>query len=410
MSIRPSLSILKWGNVHKHQLAFITSAGVIRCGSSIAYAVLTVVIARFYGDWVSAVMIGVFNIYQSLVTDPIAGGLSDKIGSKWVVMAGAVMMGLAGVFWIVFPSDNLMLLTIFALLLFTSYSCRDEVYAYLLRTSSKSEGGFVFGVAENLFAVSTFIGTLTLPYFIASDHDILAAVVMIGTGLASVSLIIGLPNDRVLAKNRFIAYNPVAVIKRGWHFVKVNRYFPTLSLANSAFEGIFYGTVWLIMPLKIATGESGILAGLTLGVYELITIFAAGYAGYLADKYNWVKINAIGWALAGVGSIALLFSDSVWWLVLIGAVVAVGNNLFAFAASHALESNDIDHQEDGSFIGINNLMVDLGYGLAPLIIGGLYAVFGAGISLGLASIVTVSLAIIMIPLAYRLNSRNRRTE
>jgi MFS family permease len=409
MSIRKSLALLQWGNVHKPQLAFISSGGIIRIGTSIAYAVLTVVIARFYGEGISGLMIGLFNIYQALVTDPLAGGLTDRIGSKTVVAMGAILVGIAGALWLVLPFNNLWLLTLFAFFLFTGYSFRDEVYTYLLRTSGRTEGGTIFGVAENVFAIATFLATISLPFFLATDHYSIAAGVMIGTAVLAFGLVIGLPDDRGALANKKIAfYNPLVVVKAGWHFVKVNRYFPLLPLANSVFEGIFYGTVWLIMPLKIASGEGGILAGLTLGIYELVTIFAAAYAGYLADRYNWVKINTIGWALAAVGSIMLLFSTKVLWLVIIGAVIAIGNNLFAFAASHALEENDIDHEEDGAFIGINNLVTDLGYGIAPLIIGVIYSFYGFSASLGLAVVVTCTLALVVVPFARRLRLRQQK--
>lgn len=404
MAVRPSLSLLQWGSEHKPQLALVSSAGVVRFGTSIAYVMLTVVIARFYSESLSGIMIGVFNIYQALITDPIAGGLADRIGSKVVVALGAVLVGSAGLLWLFIPFDNLWLLSVFAVLLFTGYSFRDEVYTYILRMSGKTEGGMVFGIAENVFAVTTFISSLAIPYFVVAEHYSLAAGVMIVSAILSLLLIIGLPNDKISSQARNVKFfNPLAVIKRGWHFVKTNHYYPLLLLANSVFEGIFYGTIWLIMPLYIVSIQGGVFSGLTIGIYELITILAAGYAGYLADRYNWRKINAVGWTLAALGSIMLFFSAEVWWLVFIGAIIAVGNNLFAFAASHALEENDVDHQEDGAFIGLNNLTTDLCYGLAPLVVGFIYAAYGFHASLSLAVVVTCLLALITVSFAKRLS-------
>ena len=396
MSFRASLPILEWSVKHKPQLAFISSTGILRYGTSISYGVLPSIIAWSYGEWMAGVVLSLFNFIQALVVDPIAGSLSDRFGSKPVVITGSALIGAAGALWLISPLDNAVALSIFALLLFTGYGFRDEVFAYLLRTSAKEEGGVIFGVAENIFAITTFLSSLSLPYFILTEHHFLAALIMVTTAILSVVMTLGLPSDKRSYRQKESILNPWRVLSRGWHFVKINNYYPALSLGNSIFEGVFYGMIWLVIPLKISTEGGGILAGLALGIYELVTVFMAGYSGYLADHYHWSSVNIWGWVITAAGAVLILLSSGPIWLVCVGAVIALGNNLFAFASSHALEANDIDHREDGKFIGFNNLVTDLGYAISPLVAGGIYYQFGFTASMSFAVAVTLILAAWMI--------------
>lgn len=402
MALRSNSRLFEWGSRHKPQIAFVGATSIMRYGTGIAYATIPIMVAFSHGEWLSGLFLGGLNFFQALVTDPIAGGLSDRIGSKSVVIFGGLLTATAGIVWLVFPLSNIFFLLLFGILMFAGYSFRDEVNAYLLRTSAKSEGGLIFGFAENIFAVTTFLATISIPYFVVTSHHTFAALIMIGCALASLIILWGLPND-VSEKKKEISslFNPFYAIRRGWHFVKTNDYYPMLTLGSSVFEGIFYGTLWFVIPLKIGEGDHSLLAGLSLGIYEIVTTFAASYSGYLADKYRWSTVNIAGWIIAAAGALALLASANALWLVVIGAIIALGNNFFFFASSHALEEHDIDHREDGSFIGLNNLVVDLGYGISPLVSGVFYYFFGFSASLIFAAAVTVALAFSMIALTRR---------
>lgn len=407
MPFRALFSIRSWSGKHRPQIVLANATGLSRLGTYVAYVVLTVVIAETYSPWLSGLIIGGLNFYQALLTDPLAGGIADRFGSKSAVIVGYVLAGAVGLAWIVFPPTSLAFLLVTGALLFASYSFRDEIYAYLLRMSDRDEGGFVFGVAENIFSVMAFLSTLAIPFFIAPGRWHLAGALLVASAAAAALLATTVRDDRTHLDTRIRRFTPLASLRAGWNFVRVNHWFPVLQLGNAAFEGLFYGAIWFVIPLQIADGQGGWAGGLTLGIYELVTILGAAYAGYLADRYRWSRVNAIGWTLAAFGAVLLLFSSTVWWLVLIGAVIAIGNNLFAFASSHALEANDIDHQEDGAFVGLHNLVSDLGYGIAPLVIGLVYARGGFAAGMGFATATTVVLACLMIPLTRHLARRSR---
>lgn len=397
------LRLIGWGARHRPQLASASAVTVVRFATSVAYEVLPIVIAVSYGSWKSGAIIAAFSATSAFLGDPLAGNLSDRIGAKRTIIMGCLLLAGAGLLWLLVPLSHPLALAAFGLLLFFGYSLRDEISVYLLRMSGQHEGGLVFGVAENLFAVATFLATLCLPYFAVTGREPLAAALLLVLGAVGAAVLAFLPGDPHEERaQRGSTFSPLTTVRRGMHFIRMNGGYPLLSLGGSAFEGIFYGVLWFVIPVALLEEGGGTLAGLSLGIYEIVTILLAGYVGYLADRYDWRKIFMVGWALVGVGTVALAAGDGLAWLIGVGAAVAVGNNLFGFAASHALEEYDADHREDGAFAGIDAFVSDACYAIGPLVAGAVYYAWGFQATLAFAAGVSVVLAIGMIALAARL--------
>ena len=400
--------ISRWSRTHSRALACIGGVSISRYATAVTYTMLPVTAAFLYGEWWAGVFLGVFNFFQAFIGDPIAGNLADRIGSKIVVLIGIGFVAMAGILWFFIPLNNLVALSVFAALVFLGFSFRDESLAYLLRVSGREEGGLIFGFAENVYAVAHLLAALSVPYFVAGGRSMLMALIMVLSSVFAFIILVRLPNDReaILVNGIKQSFNPLVVIKRGWHFVRKNQWHPILTLGSFTFEGIFYGVLWFAIPLEIANLTNlGSLEGLGLGIYEIVTIILAGVSGYLADRYNWLKIHNIGWILAAAGAVGFIFNSSPFWLIALGAVIGIGNNFFAFAASHALEKYDDDHDGDGSFFGLTNMLSDAGYAIGPIVAGFFYARGGFRASLGFAAAVTVILAIAMIITAQRVRKR-----
>jgi MFS family permease len=164
-------------------------------------------------------------------------------------------------------------------------------------------------------------------------------------------------------------------------------------------------TIWFVIPLQIAKLGGGAQAGLGLGIYELVTIFFAGMAGFLADTYNWRLSNTLGWILIAGGGIALAAFPTLTGLIISGSVIAIGNNLAHYASAHALETYDKDHREDGSFMAFGNMLENLGWGFSPLLVGYLYAKFGFDTSLLFCTAIAILSALVMIPLTWQVKHK-----
>jgi len=133
-----------------------------------------------------------------------------------------------------------------------------------------------------------------------------------------------------------------------------------------------------------------------MGIYDLVTMLLAGLCGYIADRYNWKFIHGLGWFLIAIGSVLLPNVSLSVGLILAGFIIALGNNLSAFAANHILTKHDIDHREDGSFMALTTMVRSLGYVVAPIVTGYLYYNFGFFVALGFTCIVSTIIAIWMM--------------
>jgi len=396
-----------WSKKHRNFLFFISGASLASFAGAVVYATLPVIIAISHGEWYAGVLVSACSFMEAMLIDPIAGGLSDRIGSRKTVMAGFIIGILAGILWLTLPMQNVISLIAVCMLLYVAYGFRESSETYVLRTVKQDEGGMAFGLFGNINSLAIFLATASLPLFILSGHEAWAAWVLIATYGLSFLILLFLPDDIAERKGGsfFESMNPVPAIRNGWKFIKINRLYPMLIVGAAFFEGMFYGTIWFIFPIHLAKAAVGGGSGFQLGIYDLVTALFAGYAGYLADRYNWRHTHSIGWIFVILGLMVLPFYELPAWLIMVGFIIAVGNNLSYYAASHALEANDIDHKEDGEFIGLKNIITNLGWAISPLIAGFLYSRYGFTFSLVVNSSLCILIALAMVWLTWKLEAR-----
>lgn len=404
----------KWlsSKIHRKLLQLMTFQSIARYTSDLSYAVIAVVVASYYNAWIAGLFFGVFNLIQAYLTNPLAGTLADRIGSKKTIYIGLVAMIGAALVWLTLPMHNIAVLSIFGILYLGSYSFRQTDEVYILRMSQKKEGGVNFGLSESLYCLARFFSTLSIPYFIITGHQSFAAWAMLIGALINAFGIIGIPEDKLArkkAKGIINAINPLLPIKNGWNFIRKNDGYPMMLIGNALFEGVFYGTIWFVFPLHLASlGSTEAISGMTLGVYELVFFATAVFFGYIADRHNWRASHVWGWILVAIGVLLLPINNIPSWLILVGVVIAIGNSMSNFAADHALAEYDVDHREDGSFIALKNIVNDTGYAIAPLVAGYLFYRGGFEISLSFTIILSVVIAIWMAWLTKKTITKKRK--
>jgi len=99
----------------------MTGVAVTRYPTAIAYGVLPVMLALIYGEWLAGIFFGILNAMQAFVSDPIAGNVADQIGAKKTTIIGFAVIALAAGLWLVWPLNNIYILTVFAVLVFGSF-------------------------------------------------------------------------------------------------------------------------------------------------------------------------------------------------------------------------------------------------------------------------------------------------
>lgn len=391
--------IKRFTKSHKDTLSIILSDSLLRYITALIYAVLPILIVRLYNEWIAGLFLGIFNLLMAFIFNPIVGNFADRFGSKYMLVFYKIFM-IFGALILLFFKMNIYTLIIFSTILFIAYSLRINE-TYILRVTKKDEGGLMFGLSENIYSISYFLATLSIPYFTITGNYTLAAKLMLIFAIFNLILVLRIKNDLkyVNKKKESIlkSLNPILSLKNAIHFIKMNNNYPIMAIAASIFQGIFYGTIWFIFPVHLANiNYSGIEGGLQLGIYELVTIFLAGYSGYLADKYNWKYFHSLGWVLILIGVILMPVYSFPSGLIIIGLIIGIGNNFSFFSAEHVLEAKDIDHKEDGAFMAVNKMSLDASYAISPIIAGFLYNLYGFSISLFFSSIICSFLAVWMI--------------
>ena len=400
---------------HKTVLNLSLAQVVSRFARSLQYMIFPVIIMSLYNEWIAGLAVAALTVFQIFFADPLGGALSDKIGAKKTMQLSALSMAMSGIIWFIMGTTALSM-AISGIFLFLGISL-NTIETYILKITPKDEGGVAFGIEGNVSSVAYFLAAISFPFFLPeSMHIWLFGLIIISKIILFFSLSF-FPDDAELPKEKdennkksesFLqTCNPYNTFKHGLHFIRMNDFYPILAIGSSLFEGLFYGTIYFIFPIHFAKmGITGIMEGMELGIYELITMFIAGYAGYLADKYDWKHLHSLGWFFILAGVIAMPFYPGVFGLIIVGLIIALGNNLSYFAADHVLEEHDIDHREDGSFMSLRRMVANIGYAIAPILAGFIYIHYGFQISLWYITVLCGLLAFWMIWQTYQFEEKD----
>ena len=124
---------------HKSVLLFILIEALPRYGSSIAYALLSVLIAKATNEVVAGIAFSVFALFELLITDPLGGALADRFGARATLRIHTIFLFAASLI-LLFSPENLWVVLLMGICLFTAYGLRVSG-TYLLRITKRNEGG-----------------------------------------------------------------------------------------------------------------------------------------------------------------------------------------------------------------------------------------------------------------------------
>ena len=65
---------------------------------------------------------------------------------------------------------------------------------------------------------------------------------------------------------------------RGWRFIKRCRHFPLIPLTSSFFKGMYYGSLYFLVPMYLLQHPDFLSRGLEIGIYELVSLCFAVFA------------------------------------------------------------------------------------------------------------------------------------
>lgn len=351
------------------------------------YTLLPIVFADVWGATMAGVVIMLMTMLQIFLFGPLAANLVDTYGARQLLFSyiGFFVLWALLRYRSYFVDDIVWkgIIVIGMAIFFAAWFACRFVDVYTLRTSPASKSGIAFGILVTLAGLGRFIGTLFQPSLIDQSFQLYAPLIMIGCmiifGISVLFIKSDLEPNPAIVFNREtvqdqVRSNLVSLLSKykktfysGWRFIQRCRQFPLIPLTISFFEGIYFWSLWFIIPLYLAAHPDFVSRGLEIGIYEIISVCVAILFGYIADKGK-SSTNAILWWIGVLIGIWILYvHPSVEILIIVGVVVWLSNNLLYATGQHVLAANDVDHENDGAYAQTRTIIANIWYMFMPVI-------------------------------------------
>jgi len=306
-------------------------------------------------DWQIGLILGAFGI-ASLIGRPLAGSLSDSLGSKPVILFGtaSLLVGAVGVTQTAWPPAlfGLRILQAAGYVAFTTAS--TALIAQLAPVARRGAAIALFGAAANVSitltpaAVSAGLGLLTLQgaFWLCGGLALLAGVV-VWTAI---------PQETGEQRRRLSileTLTPPAPLRT--------------AMLTTAIFGVSFGSFFAFLPL-LAERRGLEPAGLAFTVYGGSIILTRLLTANLLDRPNRAQVLAPSLLVTAVGLTGFAFADNMPLLLASAAVMAAGSGI-AHPALIALCVDRMPDTERGRATASFYLAFDLGIGMGNWLLG-----------------------------------------
>ena len=237
-----------------------------------------------------------------------------------------------------------------------------------------------------------------LPFVVNASARTISMVIMSLVGLAFIAICLAPidrkriklsnnPHERTHHQRAFTLRNFGKSIKR------LNPASSILLMLNTA-GGIFYGVIWFVVPLIIASAVyNGELLGVGLAMFDFAIVVIGAFLINMVEKTEkklMIFAGLIVFSLAG-----FLLGTSFGILFLVFAFLATtGDETASLPLWAWLHKLDKKHNRDGMISGLFNLSEDLGWAVGPLFAGIFYTFLGATTTIELGAIPILAVLVI----------------
>ena len=332
-------------------------------------------------DWQIGLILGAFGV-ASLIGRPLAGVLSDSLGSKPVILFGTacLLVGAVGVTQTVWPPAlfGLRILQAAGYVAFTTAS--TALIAQLAPVARRGAAIAFFGVAANVAitltpaAVSAGLGVLTLQgaFWLCGGLAL----------CAGIGVWVAIPNEKVGGGRRrgiVAALTPPAPLRT--------------AMLTTALFGISFGAFYAFLPL-LAERRGFEPVGLAYTVYGGSIILTRLLTANLLDRPDRSQVLVPALLVTTVGLVGFAFAEN-WALLLVSAALMAAGSGVAHPALIALCVDRMPDDERGRATASFYLAFDLGIGMGNWLLGpvlgsfGLQGMYLLAAGIGLAGVATV---------------------
>ncbi len=377
-------------------IAFWSFLLFFKFGGALHYSLIPVIGDKLMPLWLVGIVSSTASILQ-LVMDIPAGRLLDRFGYKKILIISTSVFIIGALFLYLNLTIPVFLLSIF-FCYFGWLFYGPGSNAYSLSHALKSESGRFMDYRDIFGGLGVVFSSITLVFAINQGNKVFSLIIALVMFLSLLS-IISSPSDKrriVLKDNpherthkqRIHVFNNLFKAIRGLNPASTLLMF--LNLSGAA----FYGVIWFVIPLVIASGihNSGLL-GIGLSMFDLAIVVAGIVMIRFVDKYDKKVMILIGLMLFAIAGMFLGLSFGIPFLVL-AFLTTSGDEIAALPLWAWLHKLDKNHNKDGLISGIINLFEDLGWAIGPLIAGILYTTVGPKLTIIIGAIPLIVLAII----------------
>jgi MFS family permease len=384
----------------KFRNIIIMSSGysIAICSTMIMFTLLPILYSDIRWATNAWLIIMAMTFLQIFVFGPFAANLVDRYGSRMMLFVYASLFIMWALIWLwSYMTDNTILIKILSVMMTISFAAgygARFVDVYTLRMSPSSQSGMAFGWLVTFAWLGRFLGTLIQPHLIEPWHQIRAPIIMIAAMIIFMIVLWFIKDDAKSILHKTTSQNMThstrtpwlqshsyhiqqSVISllssykntfsHGWIFIKRCDKFPLIPLSIAFWEGIFFGSLWFIIPLYMSHHPEYISYGFEIGIYELISLICAIWFWYVADRCDSVKMAFLWRSGILIGIILIYFYPSIEILVPVGVLIWLSNWLLYATGQHILSEHDTDHEDDGAYGQTRSIIMNLWFMSMPVI-------------------------------------------
>ena len=355
---------------------FWLAIAAYKFAATLHYTLLSPLGAALMPLWIVGLLIGAESFLQVLLDVP-AGHLVDRFGRKRMLAVG--IMAFAGAAFLFIQFSLIAYVGSIALSVVGWLFMAPGVNAYVLGHAERETGGRFLALRDTFFSVGVVLASLSLPFVLLLNPSGMG-LILVGIFAVALVLLIFAPPDQPIARSEPVLPAQAYHIKRTF-LSETLAAFRSLNPASSmlfiySFAGaIFYGVIWFVVPLVIATEPHQEMLGLGLGIFDFAVIVVGFLIGTIVDRGNKRLLVFYGLFLFAVMSILIgAFLGPLF--LLFGFLATTGDETAGLSLWSWLHTLDKTHAHDGAVAGAISLADDFGYTIGPILAGFLFLLIG----------------------------------
>lgn len=356
---------------------------LFKFAAGLHYTLLSVLGERIMPLWVVGLIVGGASFAQ-LIFDVPAGFLLDRYGYVRILKLSTFVFFLGAlVFTLHFSIPVYLLSVLFGFVGWLFYG--PGINAYTLAKAPRQEGGRYMGL-QHAFASLGMVCATVLLVFLVHDSPTIIGITLAVIFLVALVALANTDKDQISLADaetshthhsyyvrRHLVHKVVGAMK------KLNP--ASLILALQSLSGaIFYGMIWFVVPLVVASQYASGILSFGLGIFDLAVVVLGAFLGKLADRYKKKTLILVGLLVFSVAGLTLGFNLSFLFLIL-GFLATAGDEMSNASLWSWIELLEINHLDDGLINGVIVLFEDIGWTLGPILAGFLYPWLGPSLAI-----------------------------